>query len=137
MAHLKHIVHEEKGSIDIFAMLYCLMVTACVVWTLFMGYKLFLQQQALSEVARRGILMMEMAGGMTSEIRDSIRQELAQRGLEQTVIRSDTPSPVAFRRDIELTLDYRYRFFQTPVTGREVFIPLGGTRRSISLKNPR
>lgn len=137
MAQLKQIVNDERGSIDIFAMLYCLMVTACVVWTLFMGYKLFLQQQALSEVARRGILMMEMAGGMTSEIRESIRQELAGRGLQQTLITSSTPSPVVFRKDIELTLDYRCRFFKTPITGREVVIALGGTRRSISLKNPR
>lgn len=132
----KRIIREERGSMDIFALLYSLSITVVVVWTVFMGYKVFLTQQALSETARKGILLMEMAGGMTTEIRTTLMAELAKRGLQITQI-TGTPAPVTFQGDIELRLNYPYHFFKTNVTAFDVVIPLGGVRNSISLKNPR
>ncbi|WP_096182979.1 hypothetical protein [Effusibacillus lacus] len=121
---------------DILALLYSLLVTVLVVWTLFLGYQMFLTQQALSEVARRGILMMEMAGGLTVDIQNRLAEDLVARGLERTQI-TGTPAPVAFRGDIQLRLQYPYRFFGTSISPFEIEVPLGGIRNSISLKNPR
>lgn len=121
---------------DIFALLYCLLITACVVWTVYLGYKMFLTQQVLSEVARKGILMMEMAGGMTPEIQQTLSQDLTRRGLQRTQI-TGTPAPVLFRGDIQLRLSYAYPFFNTKILAKRMEVPLGGTRNSISLKNPR
>lgn len=136
MKDLGRILREERGSLDLFALFYSLLITVAVVWTVYMGYKVFLTQQALSEVARKGILLMEMAGGMTPDIHASLEQELARRGLERTQV-TGTPAPVPFRGDIELRLSYPYPFFQTRVTSANLVIPLGGVRNSVSLKNPR
>lgn len=136
MTGVSRMMQEERGSLDLFALLYSLLVTVAVVWSVYMGYHAFLTQQALSEVARKGILLMEMAGGMTPDIRASLEQELTRRGLERTQV-TGTPAPVTFRGDIELRLNYPYPLFQTRVTAANVVIPLGGVRHSISLKNPR
>ncbi|MFC4769233.1 hypothetical protein [Effusibacillus consociatus] len=113
-----------------------LLVTLCVVYTIYLGYQMFLTQQVLSEVARRGILLMEMAGGMTPEIQNTISQDLSRWGLQRTQI-IGTPAPVSFRGDLQLRLMYRYEFLNTKILPLKVEIPLGGVRSSISLKNPR